>query len=344
MSRVPPPRLVALACLVALAAVAPAQAQQVPQPGTAELQRLDDQGVHDIIVRRAPGLSMGERGDLRSAAGVTHVDTMQLPDSEVVHAAPGDLAGAVAELSADPAVVYAEPDLPVHATTDDPHWALEWGLDNSGQSILGTSGIAGDDIDALGAWQTTTGTGQTVAIVDTGIEFGAPDLQGAFATNPGETGTDAQGDDRQSNGIDDDHDGLVDDWRGWDFASADNLPQDLNGHGTHVAGIIAARKDNQLGVAGVAPDAQVMSLRVLDASGSGTAAAVADAFDYAGELGVRVVNASLGSSGPSQAEADAIAAHPATLYVVAAGNGDTRGSAPTTTRPASGRVCCPRPT
>ncbi len=317
--------LFALACLSTLGSVAPAQAQ-VPQLDTAAIEQLDAQGVHDIIVRRAPGLSYGERGDLRSDAGVTHVDTMVTPDSEVVQAPTGQLADAIATLDADPDVVYAEPDAPVHAATTDNYWGLQWALHNTGQPILGISGIAGDDIDAPGAWATTTGTGETVAIVDTGVELAAPDLQGAIATNAGETGTDAQGHDRQSNGVDDDHDGFVDDWQGWDFVASDNIPQDENGHGTHVAGIIAARKDNGLGIAGVAPSAQLLPLRVLDAAGSGTSATVANAFALAGKLGIPVVNASLGAGAPSQAEADAIAAHPDTLYVVAAGNGDTTGA------------------
>ena len=75
----------------------------------------------------------------------------------------------------------------------------------------------------------------------------------------------------------------------------------------------------------IAPTAKVMALRVLGADGQGTAAAVASAFEYSGEQGVAVVNASLGSSGPSQAEEDAISSHPNTLYVVSAGNGGSDG-------------------
>ncbi len=313
---------IGLICLLALAAAAPAAAAPSPPPLSAvAAQRLDDQGVHDIIVRREPGLTASQRGDLRASADVTHVDSLLVADTEVVHAPDGDLASALQALNADPGVVYAEPDLPVHAATTDPYWTLQWGLHNTGQTVNLVAGLTGDDIAAPDAWTTTTGAGQTVATVDSGVELGQADLQGALAINPGETGTDAQGHDKATNGIDDDHDGFVDDWRGWDFVDSDNTPQDGNGHGTHVAGIIAARSDNGIGIAGVAPSSKVLPIRVLDNTGSGSSANVANAFAYAGELGIPVVNASLGATGFSQTEENAIAAHPKTLYVVAAGNG-----------------------
>ena len=212
-----------------------------------------------------------------------------------------------------PASSTPSPNLPVHATTSDPYWDLQWGLQNTGQlvpRIGGVIGISGDDIDAPDAWETTSGAGETVAVVDTGVELDQADLQGAIATNAGEIGIDSQGHDRETNGLDDDHDGYVDDWRGWDFVDRDNTPQDLNGHGTHVTGIIAARRDNGLGIAGVAPQAQVLPMRVLDASGSGSTANVANALDYAGDLGIKIVNASLGSTGFSKAEQDAISVAP----------------------------------
>jgi subtilisin family serine protease len=156
-------------------------------------------------------------------------------------------------------------------------------------------------------------------VVDTGVNLLHPDLGGQLATNAGESGAR-----RETNGLDDDGNGLKDDWRGWDWVSGDNDPTDLNGHGSHVAGTIAARSDAE-GIAGVAPSARVMALRVLGTDGKGTSSAVASGFDYAGDLGIPVVNASLGSSGMSQAERDAISSHPNTLYVVAAGNGGSDG-------------------
>ncbi len=155
------------------------------------------------------------------------------------------------------------------------------------------------------------GAGVTVAVVDTGINAEHVDLADQITGNPAEIDG--------LPGVDDDHNGYVDDYRGWDFVSGDNLPQDGNGHGTHVSGTIAAKGDNSTGVIGVAPESKVMPLRVLGNSGSGYMSDIAAAFAYAGDLGVRVVNASIGG-GYSRTLENTIAAHPNTLYVVAAGN------------------------
>ena len=318
--------LAALFALSTLLIAVPVPAARASEPTAAAIQRLDDQGARQIVVVREPGVPAAVRAAGRDGAGVDHVANLRLPDTEVVEAQPGRLAEALRALQSEPGVRYAEPDVPVHATTNDPQWPWLWGLQNTGA----TGGTPGDDIDVVDAWHLSTGAGQTVAVVDTGATFGHPDLQGAFATNPGESGANA------TNGIDDDHDGFVDDARGWDFVSCaatceedatpgpDNDPTDgdgsrHHGHGTHVTGTIAARRDNGVGVAGVAPDAEVFPLRVLGMSGSGYASWIANAFDLAGDKGYKIVNASLG--GPfSQVEKDAIAAHPGTLYVVAAGN------------------------
>ena len=91
---------------------------------------------------------------------------------------------------------------------------------------------------------TTSGAGETVAVVDTGVELDQADLQGAIATNPGEIGTDARATTARPTASTTTTTAYVDDWRGWDFVDSDNTPQDLNGHGTHVPAIIAARRDN----------------------------------------------------------------------------------------------------
>ena len=182
-----------------------------------------------------------------------------------------------------------------------------WGLRNTGQN----AGLAGADIDVLGAWQRSEGLGVTVAVVDTGINADHEDLTGQLASTKAEL--------EGVPGIDDDGNGYVDDVKGWDFLGRDNVAQDGSGHGTHVAGTLAAAGGNGLGVVGVAPRAKVLPLRVLGDDGKGTMSAVASAFDYAGDLGVRVVNASVGGA-YSAAVRTAIAAHPDTLYVVAAGN------------------------
>lgn len=299
-----------------LAVTSDAIAAELP---AAELQAIEDSGVRDIIVKRAPGLTAVERSDVRADANVDYVRSSRLDEVELVRTTPGDLVETLAALNADPDVLFAEPNAKVRAQSNDPLFGPLWGLHNTGQSVTGTVGSPDADIDAPEAWPLSLGAGQTVAVVDTGSTFNHPDLAGGFASSSGETGAG-----RETNGIDDDGNGYVDDWRGWDFVSTDNDPTDSNGHGTHVSGTIAAAKDNGAGIAGVAPLARLLPLRVLGTDGSGTELAVAEAFELAGDSGIPIVNASLG--GPySQVEKNAIAAHPETLYVVAAGNGGLDG-------------------
>ena len=256
----------------------------------------------DIIVQREPGASARA---VRQDAEVRLVDALPIDRTELVEPRDGDVAEALKELRADDDVVSADLDLPVRvAAPNDTYWGSLWGLDNA----------ADTDIDAPEAWERSVGAGVTVAVVDTGVDFTHEDLSTQLAGNAGE-----QGGGRETNGIDDDHNGLVDDYRGWDFVTGDNTPADANGHGTHVAGTIAAAGSNGAGVIGVAPQAHVLPVRTLDASGSGWMSDIAAAFDYAGDLGARVVNASLGGGYTSVLES-VIASHPNTLYVVAAGN------------------------
>jgi subtilisin family serine protease len=288
----------------------------------------------DIIVQRAPGLSGAERQALRADAGVKLVETLPLERTELVSAA--DPAKALTALRADDDVVYAEADRRVHATrtVDDPYFGSLWALQNTGQSVFSVPGTVGADIDATLAWDQSEGAGVTVGVVDTGVRTDHVDLADQIATNAAElTGTP---------GVDDDNNHFVDDVHGWDWVEDDNVAQDGHGHGTHVSGTIAAEGENNFGVVGVAPLAKILPLRVLDNGGSGWMSDIAAAFDYAGDAGVRIVNASLGG-GYSQAMEDAVAAHPGTLYVVAAGNdaadSDTAGDAYPCALPEANLIC-----
>ena len=147
---------------------------------------------------------------------------------------------------------------------------------------------------------------------------------------------------RESNGVDDDHNGFVDDVRGWDFTDDGNDPSDGFGHGTHVAGTIGAQGGNGIGVAGVNWDTSIMPVKVLTDQGWGTQADVAAGFVYAAANGAKVVNASLGGGGDSQVMTDAVRGAPDTLFVVSAGNShsdnDTGSMAPCTI-PSDNLIC-----
>ena len=278
----------------------------------------------ELIVRFRPGTDAPTRSDARAAIGAKRKEGLPLRGLELLDLPAGaSPRAAAARLAREPAVDYAEPNWTRHASgsVSDPLFPYEWGIHNTGQTINGTAGTADADIDAPEAWDVSSGDPRvTVAVVDTGVDTTHPDLRSQLWTNPGESGSG-----RDTNGLDDDADGFVDDVHGWNFVGDNGDPTDDNGHGTHVSGTIAAASGDDRGVAGVAHRSTVMPLRVLNANGSGTVADVVSGYRFAAAHGVRVVNASLGSDTFSRAERDALAASPDTLFVVAAGNGGADG-------------------
>lgn len=217
---------------------------------------------------------------------------------------------AIEHYQRDPNVEYAEPNYIIHkaAEPSDQYFNNLWGLNNTGQN----GGAPDADIDAPEAWDITTGSHDVIiAVIDTGIASGHPDLSGNIWRNAGETNC--------SDGTDNDGNGYTDDCNGWDFIGNDNDPSDFDGHGTHVSGTIAAQGNNSVGIAGVMWDAQIMPLRILGVSGSGTTADAASAILYASAKGARIINNSWGGSGYSQTLKDAIDSSNA-LVVCAAGN------------------------
>ncbi|OYP36960.1 hypothetical protein CGZ80_06240 [Rhodopirellula sp. MGV] len=167
-------------------------------------------------------------------------------------------------------------------------------------------------ISAPEAWAAgSTGQGITVAVIDTGVDLDHPELQHSLFVNPGEI---------PDNGLDDDHNGYVDDVSGYDFVDLDAVADDGNGHGTHVAGTIAAANDG-IGSTGVAPGATILPVRVLDDSGRGTDATVAAGIRYAADLGAQIINLSLGGTASAKiADAIEYATSLGSFVVAAAGN------------------------
>ena len=216
------------------------------------------------------------------------------------------------------AIEYAEPNYIYHAFVipNDARRSDLYGMHNIGQ----TGGMADADIDALEAWQTTHGSGEVVVgDIDSGIDYLHEDLHGNIWENAEEMGLDGAGNDKRSNGIDDDGNGHVDDWHGWDFVNNDNDPMDDNNHGTHTAGTIAAKGNNGIGVAGVNWNVKLMPIKFLNDGGSGSTDNAINAVQYAAMFGVRITSNSWGGGNKSRALEDAIR-NSGALFVAAAGN------------------------
>lgn len=225
-----------------------------------------------------------------------------------------DVFAAARRYAADPAVAYAEPVAIAHATTlpDDPFLSSSGSWGQSYADLWGHLAIG-----APAAWDLSRGSGVVVGVVDTGVDATHPDLAGNVWTNPGEV---------PDNGLDDDGNGFVDDATGWDFAADDADPDDRNGHGTHVAGTIAAVADNGIGIAGVASGARILRAKGLGDDGRGRLSDLIEAMMYAAENGADVINNSWGGfSVPSQTLFDALSAlHALGVVVVSAAGNDGR--------------------
>ena len=197
----------------------------------------------------------------------------------------------------------------------DPDFGKNWGLLNTGQADSGgQAGVAGADIDATLAWNTGVGTRDVlVAIIDTGVDYNHPDLVDNIWTNTAEV---------PNNGIDDDHNGFVDDVHGYNFQGKTGDPMDDNKHGTHCAGTIGAVGDNGIGTAGVSWRVSMMGIKFLSASGSGSLDAAVESIKYATKMRVNIMSNSWGGGGYSRTLEDAIkeARNAGILFVAAAGN------------------------
>jgi subtilisin family serine protease len=221
---------------------------------------------------------------------------------------------------------YVEPNAAVWAQgvfdqRDDPFYSMQYGLNNTGAG----GGVADADVDAPEAWAMAGGNAREVVVglIDTGVDYAHPDLAASMWTNPFEVPGD---------GVDNDHNGFVDDVHGADFVDHDGAPLDEYGHGTHVASIIAAQANNGVGGTGVAPNVKIMSLRFLNAQGTGDEADAVAALNYAMDMksrgvNIRLTNNSWGTPGFSQALQDAVQAsgNAGMLFVAAAGNGGADG-------------------
>lgn len=226
----------------------------------------------------------------------------------------------------NPLVERAEPNYLVYRAQipNDPNFVQQWALHNTGQQVQGSGGNPGADVHAPSAWDRHTGSGSIiVATLDTGVDYGHPDL----AANIWMNAADPQ------DGRDNDGNGYVDDVRGWNFVAKNNDPLDDDtsfSHGTHVAGVIGAVGNNAMGVSGINWSVRIMPLKVLNGDGIGALTDIIAAIDYAIAKGAKVINASYTypqgcvtlPSGPSTFEREAIerARDAGVVFAAAAGN------------------------
>ncbi|WP_324644474.1 S8 family serine peptidase [Pseudarthrobacter sp. LT1] len=223
--------------------------------------------------------------------------------AQLVSVAPGGETQLIDALSRDPAVEYAEPDQPVGAATSDQYFPRQYALQNDGQSFTNTAGDitvpAGTkdaDVDAVEAWNTTTGNGIKVAVLDSGVASDNPDIASKVVARANFSSSATK--------------------------AGDPVAEDYYGHGTHVAGNVAATVDNTIGVAGVCPGCTILAGKVLNDSGVGSSSSLASGIDWAVSNGARVINMSLGVRASRTLEAAVNNAwNKGVVLVAAAGNG-----------------------
>jgi thermitase len=206
----------------------------------------------EVIVKFKDGVSKSQKGNELKKLGATEVSDVDGVKSGFKVLKVGNVEAAAKALSKNPNVEYAEPNYNFSATwtpNDTYYQGYQYGPQNTYTNS---------------AWDYTRGSsGQEIAVLDTGVDYNHPDLDGKTI-------------------------------RGYDFVDNDYYPMDLNGHGTHVAGTAAAETNNGTGVAGMAPNTKILAVRVLDANGSGSLADIADGIRYAADAGAEVINLSLG--------------------------------------------------
>ncbi|WP_138465234.1 S8 family serine peptidase [Poseidonocella sp. HB161398] len=269
-------------------------------------------GVQDIIVRLAEDADAARVAALRETLGAELAETTLAWGFELWRCEGGidaeALAAAGTGTAAAAGIAYLQENLALDALdfTADPRAGELWALDNA----------ADTDIDLPDAWESSRGAGVLVAVIDTGVDYAHPDLAANIWVNPGEI---------PGNGLDDDGNGLVDDIHGYDFVETDARPTDGHSHGTHVAGTIAAVAGNGIGIAGVAPEAEIMAVKIMSDDGTGSLFDAIQGIEYAALMGAQIANCSWGGASYPTALADAIAlAGQAGMTIVAAAGNDAK--------------------
>jgi subtilisin family serine protease len=295
-----------------------------------------------FIVKLAEGATLEDLDAINKSMGTTIVRRLRGTTEQFILELPRCTAEELLAMCEaywqEPKIEWAEPDFLSQAVKrqfnpNDTLYLNQWHLNNTGQS----GGTTGADINATEAWNRTTGSDQIIiAILDDGVDLEHEDLKQNIASNPKEQPGDANGDGKPGiAGVDDDGDGLIDedswgfepgdflysndlvndddengyidDYHGWDFYDEDNDPNPVDendSHGTTVAGVVAAKGNNGIGVAGCAFDCKLLPLKV-SRGGSYYPSKIAEVIRYAAGIsengngswrGADVLNISLGWS------------------------------------------------
>ncbi len=237
-----------------------------------------------------------------------------------------ELESAVKLLEGDSNVEYVQPDYKLYknGSIQDPDFKKQWGLSNSGQEISGTLGLQGFDINVTSVWD-NLGINNNIllGVLDTGIDINHEDLKDSIYKNPYDI----------SNTYDDDNNGYLNDYCGWDFINSDNSVYDgaEDAHGTHIAGIIAAGA-NTIGIRGVASGVKIVPLKFMNGM-AGYTSDLLEAIEYAKKIGVKILNCSFSDTHYNYALEQAIK-NSGMLFVCSAGNDNSN----TPSYPASFRL------
>ncbi|MGC2519383.1 MAG: S8 family serine peptidase [Burkholderiales bacterium] len=258
----------------------------------------------EVLVKFKPSAIAQERTASVAAQGHSLLANLNQPGWVHVKLGAGQsVTEALVVYQNDPNVEYVQPNYIYHAAAapNDTQYGQLWAFKNTGQTVATVSGMAGDDMNIEPAWgHITDCSSVVVAVVDSGVNYNQEDL----AANMWNGGVNFPN-------------------HGYDYVDNDNDPMDLDGHGTHVAGIIGAAGNNAKGTTGICWKASIMAVRVLDAMGSGTTATTIQGVNFAVTNGAKVINMSIGGGAFDQIFSDAItnAQNSGVVVVVAAGNG-----------------------
>ena len=274
------------------------------QPKTATMPKpvKDKPVTGQIIVKFKPQYTSAQINDHLKQYHASIIKTIEGINQTVVKVPAGQEDTIIQQLASDPYVQTSQRDYTTHAffVPNDPQFGTQYAFNNNGQSVQGQNGSPHADIGIESAWDVTRGNGVKVAILDTGINLNHPDLAGKVIVQKS-------------------------------FISSS--VEDGNGHGTHVAGILAADTNNGIGVAGTCPGCKLIIGKILDDTGTGTTSDATAGITWAADQGAKIINLSLGTNDVQTAslynQAVAYAMQKGAVVVAAAGNdGSTQFSYP----------------